>query len=133
MIYLYILDKGGRQIMVRAIRPVLMLLAATLLLAGCGNGKSGASSDKVSYLDAEAVEHSGAVAIYKKRCLSCHGNELQGRAGPGLKTIGDVLEQQQIFEVISDGRTKKGMPAFGKTLDEDEIHKLAAWLADKKT
>ena len=117
--------------MIRVNRLAWIVLAL-ILLAGCG-GQSGKPSGKTGYLDAEAVEHAGAVAIYKQRCMACHGNELQGRAGPGLATIGDVLDQQQIYEVISDGRTKKGMPAFNKTLDEADIQKLAAWLAEKKT
>lgn len=103
-------------------------LAATLLtaaaLAGCG-AKDGA--DK-----AANASSSGAEALYKKQCLSCHGDQLQGRVGPStnLTKVGGKLSREQLVAQIANGGS--GMPGFKNTLNETEIGTLADWLAAKK-
>ncbi|MGE6375397.1 cytochrome c550 [Peribacillus muralis] len=42
--------------------------------------------------------------IYKKNCISCHGNAYQGGVGPALKGVGDRLSVDQVKEVITNGR-----------------------------
>jgi mono/diheme cytochrome c family protein len=108
---------------------VLGAISFVFILTACGgaatNGKpASGKSDGVS------VESSEGEVLYKKMCISCHGNELQGRAGPNLQKVGDRLTEEQIIDVVSNGR--KGMPKFGKSISAEEIQSLASWLAEHK-
>ncbi|MCM3342819.1 MULTISPECIES: c-type cytochrome [unclassified Paenibacillus] len=103
---------------------IIVLLAAGLMLAGCGGG--GSSSSKAL----EGPED--AVAIYKQRCMQCHGNEMQGLMGApsNLQKVGERLSKEDIVNTIKNGGER--MPALGKSLDEADIEKVAEWLASKK-
>ncbi|MFD0711987.1 c-type cytochrome [Paenibacillus sp. GCM10027626] len=102
---------------------LLLALVAMIVLAGCSSKESGGgNTDGLAVTDAEA--------IYKNRCLGCHGNDLQGRTGPNLQKVGASLTEAELAEKITNGN--KGMPAFKKVLKQEEIDALAAWLAEKK-
>lgn len=94
------------------------MLTAAALSAGCG-AKSASGG-------------SGAEALYKKQCLSCHGDKLQGRVGPNtnLTKVGDKLSREQIAAQIANG--SDNMPGFKNSLSETDIGTLADWLATKK-
>jgi cytochrome c550 len=76
-------------------------------------------------LDASAAE-----AIYKKSCISCHGDQLQGAMGPNLQKTGTKYTKEQLYKIIWDGRG--GMPAFKGSLKEEEVANLSLWLAEHK-
>lgn len=107
------------------------LLIAAAALAGCGakNGDTGAAGKAPATTETAA---GSAEALYKQRCLSCHGDQLQGRIGPttNLTQIGGKLSREQIAKQIENGGS--GMPGFKNTLNETEIGTLADWLAAKK-
>ncbi|GAA3409926.1 c-type cytochrome [Paenibacillus hodogayensis] len=100
----------------------ILLSLTAFALTGCGadSGKSPQAAGG----DAET--------IYKKQCLSCHGDQLQGRIGPStnLTKVGGKLDREQIVAQISKGGN--GMPGFKGKLNETEIGTLADWLAAKK-
>jgi cytochrome c551 len=108
----------------------MMASAAFLLvLAGCGGGgntggNAGAGGGAVASADAEA--------IFKKNCVSCHGDNLEGRVGPNsnISKVGAKLGRDDIAAVITNGRG--GMPSFKGRLQDNEIGALADWLAAKK-
>lgn len=82
---------------------------------------------------AAELDHSaGALNLYKARCISCHGNELQGKMGPStnLQYIGRRLNEKEIIQQIHDGGAI--MPAFANKLTPNQIKQLAEWLAKKK-
>lgn len=66
--------------------------------------------------------------IYANNCASCHGNALEGYAGPKLEDIGNKMSKEEILETINDGAT--GMPA--DIIQGEEAEKVATWLAEKK-
>lgn len=102
--------------------PLFIALAVGLSACGGGSGKQAESSPRsISFTNAD-VE-----ALYKNNCLSCHGEELRGRMGPNLQQVGAKLAEDEIHDIIRDG--KRGMPRFGKKLDEQQIESLAKWLA----
>ena len=72
-----------------------------------------------------------AVAVFKQRCMQCHGTELQGMMGPesNLQKIGAQLTKEQIISVIHNGG--KRMPAINGISDE-EADKVADWLSTLK-
>lgn len=98
-----------------------MLTAFVVLLTGCGGGQS-------SSLDGPAQ----VVKLYKANCISCHGNELQGKMGAStnLQKVGDRMSVAEILKQIQEGGGS--MQGFASKLKEDEIKQLAEWLATKK-
>ncbi|WP_141501160.1 c-type cytochrome [Paenibacillus luteus] len=108
---------------------VMGVIALTVMLSGCA---STATNDRVEYSNSygEVVETGEAAILYKKMCISCHGAELKGRAGPNLQNVGARLSNEQIVEVVTNGR--KGMPKFGKSITAEEIQQLADWLSELK-
>lgn len=89
---------------------------------------------------AEPVEGEGgrgsvrAVAnLFKENCAVCHGEQLEG-AALGSPLVGhDLLHGDQIADVmhnISAGFIDKGMPAWSKVLNEQEIKGLALWIIE---
>lgn len=101
---------------------------AGLLLAACMAGCGGGVGQQAEF---KSDDNEVAVPVaYRQNCISCHGNELQGRSGPSLKTVGSRLTEEQLAELIQDG--KGGMPAYGKRLSEEEISSLAVWLSEKR-
>jgi YVTN family beta-propeller protein len=69
-----------------------------------------------------------AEGLYKKSCLSCHGANLEGAAGPNLQKVGDRYSKEEIEHIILHG--KGSMP--GKLLSEKDAKKVADWLSKKK-
>ncbi|MED1470017.1 PQQ-binding-like beta-propeller repeat protein [Bacillus salipaludis] len=67
-------------------------------------------------------------AIYKKSCVSCHGENLEGGAGPNLQHVGSAMSEDDIYKQIVNGGGR--MP--GGLVSEDQAKVLAKWLAGKK-
>jgi alcohol dehydrogenase (cytochrome c) len=69
-----------------------------------------------------------AETIYKKSCVSCHGQNLEGGAGPNLQHVGSSMSEADILkQIVKGGGRMPGGLATG-----DEAAALAKWLADKK-
>lgn len=117
--------------MIQSSRRFLLIGTFTLILflTGCTLASTDANPKNNNNLG-ESMESNEAVTIYKKMCISCHGNDLQGRAGPNLQKVGSKLTEEQIIDVISNGR--KGMPQFGKRISAEEIQSLTTWLSENK-
>jgi len=79
------------------------------------------------------AESAGSTAreAFALRCASCHG--LDGRGGehaPDIVTSPSVrsLSDQSLFDVISHGLPRAGMPGFSLLLNPAEIHALVGYL-----
>ena len=76
-------------------------------------------------------KRSGATLFHEKGCEHCHGaNGRGGELGPDLSTVGKRLKKQQIEHQIHDGGA--AMPAFGDSLQPDEIKDLVDFLHAKR-
>ncbi|CRK81402.1 cytochrome c551 [Neobacillus massiliamazoniensis] len=101
-----------------------LLMGPTLVmgLAACGGGTdTSKGSDSAAGGDAQK--------IYSQKCSSCHGDNLEGKVGPKLASIGKNLDKQQILDIIKNGKPG-GMPAG--LISGDDADKVATWLASKK-
>ncbi len=78
-------------------------------------GKEEASAD----FDAEAVA--------KSKCISCHGGNLEGGAGPAL--VGTKLSKEKIHEVIKNG---KGIMPPGLISADADIDAMADYILSLK-
>ncbi|MBL0385695.1 cytochrome c [Tumebacillus sp. ITR2] len=104
-----------------------LLLGLTLLTAGVLVGCSGATKDTdVVLVDKE----SNGYKTFQNSCAGCHGQNLEGRAGPNLQHIGMKLDADKLTKQIQNGGP--GMPAFANKLDQTQISELAAWLAKQQ-
>lgn len=99
---------------------ILTSIMLALSLSACGNSSTG--------LDGSA----DTIRLYKANCISCHGNDLQGKMGPStnLQQVGSQLSKEQITNQIHNGGDV--MPAFADRLDSGQIKLLADWLSGKK-
>lgn len=66
---------------------------------------------------------------YRNSCASCHADDLSGSVGPGLKNIGSKLSEEEIYDIIVNG--KGSMPA-GVVQDDEAAHAIAEWLSGKE-
>ncbi|TKD71108.1 cytochrome c [Pseudalkalibacillus hwajinpoensis] len=120
-----------------------MVLGLVLILglAACGGGNSGNessmndgsanenSSDKTSESSGE-YDAEAAQATYEANCLSCHGENLQGKVGPGLTAVGSSYSKDEILNIIQNGKGQ--MPGNILRGDTEKEENVAKWLADMK-
>lgn len=66
--------------------------------------------------------------IFKQNCASCHGENLEGGTGPGLKHIGKSMSKKDIMKQIKNGSGR--MP--GGLIQGKEAKAVAKWLSNKK-
>ncbi|WP_226655375.1 c-type cytochrome [Pseudalkalibacillus hwajinpoensis] len=119
-----------------------ILFAAVLLfsLVACGGGNSESESNNEGSSNStsnESTEESSgdydakaAEATYQTNCLSCHGENLQGKVGPQISDIGSRLSKDEILTVIQNGKGQ--MPGNILRGDTEKEENLASWLADMK-
>src|SRR5699024_203400 len=66
--------------------------------------------------------------IFQSNCATCHGDDLSGDTGPDLTKVGDELSEDEIHDVIDNG--KGAMPPG--LVEGEEADKLAKWLSEMK-
>ncbi|RJX40366.1 cytochrome c [Paenibacillus pinisoli] len=121
-------EKGGVPLLTAKLTAQLakctVFLALAATLAACGGSPTGGTNLKDAPSD--------IAAVYKARCLNCHGNDLQGRVGANtnLQQVGSRMSYEEITAQIKQGEGL--MPGFADTLSEKEIDGLADWLASKQ-
>jgi mono/diheme cytochrome c family protein len=116
--------------MKKMIAGLALLLA--LGLSACGKSDTntpGSTATPTPSASGTTAAADGA-AIYKKSCISCHGDNLQGAMGPNLQKVGSKLSKDQIVTIITNG--KGSMPSFKGKLSDTEIVALADWLMTHK-
>src|SRR5215216_2328068 len=75
-----------------------------------------------------------ASQLYRRYCISCHGNDGRAKTSKGkfshARDLSDAqwqaeISDERIFNSIMNGRNVRGnMPAFGQKLKEQEINSL---------
>jgi len=118
------LGRGG-TVMKKLSTILLAAVICVAVLSACGAKNEGRSVSGTS-----GAGSGGAEAIYKKSCIACHGDNLEGTLGPGLQTVGAKLSLEQLKDKIENGGG--GMPAYKHKLNDADIHTLAEWLSAKQ-
>ncbi|MCJ8007637.1 cytochrome c551 [Lederbergia wuyishanensis] len=113
--------------MKKKIIGLFMGITLALGLAACGGGNNANNNNNNNNAGGTTATND-AEAIVKKNCISCHGENLEGRNGPELAHIGSELSKDEILTVIKEGRP--GMP--GNLISGDDADKVATWLSEKK-
>ncbi|MBP0723574.1 cytochrome c [Bacillus sp. RG28] len=70
--------------------------------------------------------------IYKNTCIGCHGDQMQGGVGPNLQKIGGQLSQDEIKNILQNGKTGKIGTMPKGLLPAEQVDVMAKWLASKK-
>jgi ubiquinol-cytochrome c reductase cytochrome b subunit len=72
----------------------------------------------------------GAVVFQNKNCRNCHALEdVGGRRGPDLTSVGTRLTRDQLIDQVSNGTPGGGnMPAYGKQMGPSEMTALVDFL-----
>jgi cytochrome c551 len=94
-----------------------------LTVAACGSDNNSDSKDSGEQVSASAGEK-----IYQQKCMSCHGEQLEGVVGPALKNVGAKYSEEDIENIIHEGRGQ--MPAG--VAEGNDAKSVAKWLAAKK-
>lgn len=119
----------------------LIRLCLTIVFLFAVTSCAGAPESAPDPLDDEQVNHANeldsktrdtAELVYKNRCISCHGSELQGRMGEksNLQKVGKRRSYEEIISTLREG--KGMMPAMKERLNKAEIEALGKWLSTKK-
>ncbi len=115
----------------------IMAVALVLFVSGCLNadGDEPQAQPPAEQPAAEqpagqagAYDAEAAAAAFKNSCAGCHGQNLEGIAGPNLQKVGGKYSKDQILQIVANG--KGGMP--GGLVKGTDAENIAAWLADKK-
>jgi cytochrome c6 len=85
-----------------------------------------------------AKAQTGGEALYKAKCVACHGPDGKGETSVGkannIRDLGSADVQAQsddvIAAIISNGKSK--MPAYGKSLKPEQIKDLVAYIRTLK-
>jgi cytochrome c551 len=86
-----------------------------LLLAGCSSNT------------ADAKRSTDGEGLYKSSCLSCHGKNLEGAAGPPVINMKAKYSEEDMLKLLNDGAGM--MP--GGLLSEVEAETVTKWLLEK--
>lgn len=63
--------------------------------------------------------------IFEKNCAACHGKHMEGEIGP--KLIGSNYEDNELFQIIYNGRADRGMPSFS-SLGTDKVWRVTNFI-----
>jgi cytochrome c551 len=97
-------------------KPLWIVFALSILLvAGCTSNT------------AEAKRPTDGEGLYKLSCLSCHGENLEGLAGPPVTNMKVKYSEEDMIKLLNDG---VGMMPGG-LLSEAEAKTVSKWLLEK--
>ncbi|MCM3788453.1 cytochrome c [Domibacillus indicus] len=102
-----------------------------LSLDGIDNAKERAEEEKAAEEGGGETAAGGEFdpeAHYKSSCISCHGSNYEGGAGPSLVGVGEKLSQEEIQDIVVNG--KGGMPPG--LVPQENAEAMAAWVAEIK-
>jgi glucose/arabinose dehydrogenase len=106
-------------------RRITLLVVTPVVLVAC----------VAIYLVAARLLRDPIAPLYAQNCTVCHGENLEG-AAQGTPLVGRPLVRgdsvDDIARNISEGFAATGMPAWSKTLDENQIRGLAILISEKR-
>jgi len=103
-----------------------------LSLDGIDNAKEIAEEEKAAEGEGGGETAAGGEfdpeGHYQQSCIGCHGSSYEGGAGPSLVGVGEKLSQEEIQDIVVNG--KGGMPPG--LVPQENAEAMAAWLAEIK-
>ncbi|WP_046173857.1 cytochrome c550 [Domibacillus indicus] len=102
-----------------------------LSLEGIDNAKEIAEEEKAAEEGGGETAAGGEFdpeAHYQQACIACHGSSYEGGAGPSLKGVGEKYSQEEIQDIVVNG--KGSMPPG--LVPQENAEAMAAWVAEIK-
>jgi mono/diheme cytochrome c family protein len=94
------------------------------------NGAAGGEGETAEGETAEGeTADVDADTVYQNNCSMCHGADLTGGAGPDLTAAGATYSEDEIKDIIQNG--KGGMPAV-PAVQGEELDAIASWLSEQQ-
>jgi len=106
---------NGKRITARLLGACASLGMIACLIAVAAAASGARQKSPLAASTAQAVDQVEAKSTYESVCAACHGLDARGsERGPNLATKPEVLQKsdQELFEILKDGRTAAGMPSF---------------------
>lgn len=85
-----------------------------------GEEEGGGEGEEASGGDFDPEAH------YQNACISCHGENYEGGAGPALTGVGERLSTDEIADILVNGQGS--MP--GGLVEQDNAQAMAEWVAE---
>ena len=111
---------------------MLIYFTALLIVVGLSSFASHATTQKAR----------SAPQLYRRHCVSCHGNDGRAKTSKGkfshARNLADAewqadVSDERIFNSIMNGRNVRGnMPAFSNKLNEKEVNSLVGFVRGLK-
>lgn len=111
---------------------VRIYFAAVLILVGVSSFASYATTQRAS----------STSQLYRRHCVSCHGNDGRAKTSKGkfshARDLTDAewqadVSDERIFNSIMNGRNVRGnMPAFANKLNEKQVNSLVSFVRGLK-
>jgi mono/diheme cytochrome c family protein len=107
-------------------RKCIASVTAAMVLAG------------ITLLSVPAQAQTGGEALYKTKCVACHGADGKGETTIGktnkVRDLGSADVQAQSDDALAGivGQGKGKMPAYSKSLKADQIKDLVAYIRSLK-
>lgn len=112
------------------VKLLALLLGTSVILGACGGAEEPQEEAAETPTEGTEGETAGGDAekIVQGNCIGCHGQNLEGGAGPKLTEVGAKYDKDEIKNIIINGQGSmpKGI------LDEADAEVVASWLAEKK-
>jgi cytochrome c6 len=92
----------------------------------------------ITLLSVPAQAQTGGEALYKAKCVACHGADGKGETAVGktnkIRDLGSADVQGQSDDVLAGiiGSGKGKMPAYGKSLKPEQIKDLVTYIRTLK-
>ena len=77
----------------------------------------------------QAAEKPNGLALYSRRCVMCHGRDGKGFKAMKSQDFTDPkwqasVKDEQIADIIKNGKKESHMPAFGDKLSDEEVQAI---------
>jgi len=89
------------------------------------------NAETIAGLAANPEYMSAVAGTFVGKCASCHGSNGEGLVGPNLtdEHYKNLTTIEEIYTVLDEGVVLKGMPAWGRQMQNTELVLLSAYVA----
>ena len=106
----------------------LLLILSLSFVSGCSSSPSKTETIATAPA-AEDLDNSPGAKLYAQHCASCHGQQRLGGNGPALLPVSlKRVRQKKATSIIKNGSPATQMPAFGKSLTEEQISSVVSYI-----
>jgi len=90
--------------------------------------------DELLALARDEVRKNQGKEIFLANCVACHGQKGEGGIGPNLTDTYSIhgSKPEQIYKIITQGVTEKGMLAWGPVLGDEKVKSVLAFVLSIK-